>query len=200
MRQKGGVLAGLFFGVIFSAVGFGVAFYVGKPILNNANASSDWPSVSGVITTSRVTTSRSDGSTMYSADVVYDYTVEGQKYTGDNVFFGGNYSTSSSSGINKIVNRYPKGKTVKVFYDPNEVGNSVLEPGTTWSSYMVYGVGLLFLVIGVLVLLSSITTILGGGVIIAAAITALVASRKKSNPQVFSATGSGENESRYLPH
>ena len=88
-RQQSGPIGGLIFGLLFAVIGYFVAFTFGKPILDDAKASRDWPSVPGVITRSAVATKRSDGKTMYSFDVVYRYQVEGRELTCSNVFFGG---------------------------------------------------------------------------------------------------------------
>jgi hypothetical protein len=97
-RQQSGPIGGLICGLLFAVIGYFVAFTFGKPILDNAKASRDWPSVPGVITRSAVATKRSDGKTMYSFDVVYRYQVEGRELTCNSVFFGGNTSSSNSAG------------------------------------------------------------------------------------------------------
>ena len=68
-----GTITGLILGPLFAIVGYFVAFTFGKPILDNAKRSVDWPSVSGVVTQSALETSRSKGKTMYSFDVGYRY-------------------------------------------------------------------------------------------------------------------------------
>ncbi len=143
----------LLFGGVFATVGFCVAFFVGRPILNKAKASVDWPTVQGTVDSSEVVRSRdSDGDTMYSAEVVYSYTVDGRKFTCDTVWFGGDFRSSSSSSHHKTVHRYPAGRQVNVHYKPDDPTVAVLEPGTKWSSYFAWGLGWLFCTIGLLVL------------------------------------------------
>jgi len=73
-----------------------------------------------------------------------------RQYSADMVSFG-QYGSSSRSHAEEIVNRYPTGRTVAVYYDPSDPGTAVLEPGVTWSSYMILGIGLSFVLISLAV-------------------------------------------------
>ena len=134
-------------GALFALIGIGMTVW-GIGILKDAKASTSWPTVQGEITGSRIdkSTSRdSDGhtDTTYRADVTYRYAVEDAEYTGDTVSFG-EYGSDRRSHADRIVKRYPVGKEVKVHYDPEKPEKAVLEPGVTWSSYLVLGMGLFF--------------------------------------------------------
>ena len=141
----------LFIGLVLLGVGYVAGFVFGAPILENAKASEQWPHVTGTITESRIETSRQDGDTMYAALVLYEYAVEDQPLTNDNVWFGGGYSSSDRSDAQDTVNRYPVNKQVEVYYQPDDPANAVLEPGAVFSSYAIYGIGWIFLVIGGLI-------------------------------------------------
>lgn len=175
-NQQSGSLSGLFFGLLFAVIGFFVAFFFGKPILDNAKASQTWPKTSGKITHSSVSTSRSRSNgktkTLYSSDVTYQYQVQSRDYTCSNVFFGGDASSSSSSAAHQLVERYPTGRQVDVFYDPKHPENAVLEPGAHWQSYLVYGIGLLFLVVGLLVAGSSLLYLLAAASLLGVGVAA----------------------------
>ncbi|REJ86770.1 MAG: DUF3592 domain-containing protein [Planctomycetota bacterium] len=147
----GGVVATTI-GLSFATAGYVVAFYVGWPIVENAQASQNWPVASGAVTDSRVTTSQSDESTLYRAEVLYSYEVDGREYSSDVVWFGGNSSTSRRSGPAETVARYPVGAEVKVHYNPADPAVAVLEPGAYFSTYSLFGTGLLCLTIGILLL------------------------------------------------
>ena len=56
-NRSGGVVVLLVFGAIFAIVGYIVAFLYGKPLLEHAKASKEWPSVEGVVERSKVATS-----------------------------------------------------------------------------------------------------------------------------------------------
>ena len=68
---------------------------------------------------------------------------------GSNLLFG-QYGTSDASYGRGIVNRYPIGTHVRVYYDSDNPSTSVLEPGAGWSSFMVAGIGVLFTLVGFL--------------------------------------------------
>lgn len=139
--------------VVLLFMGIGAAaltIFLGIPMVMNALASKGWPSIEdGVITVSEFTTNRDrdDGGTTYGASVAYDYTVNGTLHTGSNVHFG-QYGTSDPSYGRGIVNRYPVGKKVRVYYNPDDPSASVLEPGAGWSSFMIAGIGALLTLIG----------------------------------------------------
>lgn len=174
-------IGALMFGVLFAVVGYFVAFHFGKSILDNAKASEKWPAVDGVIARSEVVTSRGDkGETMYAAEVLYKYTVGDREYQCDNVYFGGDYRSSSSSGAYDVVRRYPVGDTVKVHYEPDKPENAVLEPGVTWMSYLVYGIGLVFFIIGLLLALGPICYFALAGLIVGGAAGGAIGRRRKA--------------------
>ena len=135
--------------IIMGIVGSGITVFWGIPMVMNALASKGWPSVDGVVAVSDFTTNRDsdDGNVTYGASISYDYTVNGAPHMGSNVHFG-QYSTSDPSYGRGIVNRYPVGTRMPVYYDPNNPSTSVLEPGAGWSSFMVAGIGGLFALIG----------------------------------------------------
>lgn len=176
----GKTIGALIFGGLFAVIGYFVAFHFGKSILDNAKASEKWPAVDGVIEQSEVVTSRGDdGDTMYAAEVLYKYTVDGREYQSDNVYFGGDYRSSSSSGAYEVVNRYPVGDTVKVHYDPDKPENAVLEPGVTWMSYLVYGIGLVFFIVGLLLVLGPICYLGLAALIVGGAASGAIGRRRK---------------------
>lgn len=152
----------LFIGLIFLVVGIGLAWW-GKGMLNDAKASKSWPSVQGrVMESSLVSYKSTSGSgskkrktTMYKPQITYQYTVDGNKLTGNKVSMG-DYGSSSTSHAKKVMKKYPVGATVKVFYDPEVPVDSVLEPGATLVSYVPFGFGLVFAIIGGLTFLGGI--------------------------------------------
>lgn len=143
---------------IFLLVGIGLLIGGGF-VLDMALKSKEWPSVQGMVTRSEVQRSYSSSSgsshssLMYSALVTYDYQVNGEKITGDNITFG-TYSSSSPKGANQTVKRYPLGEPVKVYYNPKDPWNSVLEPGAGAVSYILLGIGGVFFLLGVVLFLT----------------------------------------------
>lgn len=143
-----------FIGILLIIVGIVFAIMGGR-ILKNANASSAWPTVQGEVTKSKVEKKtervKRDGvsrvQTTFSANVQYRYAVEGLTYSGGKVSFGDH--GGSQEHARQVVSRYPVGKTVEVFYDPQKPEAAVLESGAAWSSYLVLGIGMGSIIAGI---------------------------------------------------
>ena len=135
---------------IFAIVGVLLTIFWGIPTARNAMESKNWPSVDGRISISDVSENydSDNNSVTYGAKVAYNYIVNGLSYMGSTVAFG-DYSSSDPSHAGNIVSRYPVGKSVKVYYDPDDPKTSVLESGAGWSSFMGLIVGIAFAAIGV---------------------------------------------------
>jgi hypothetical protein len=109
--------------------------------------SRNWPSTRGTITASSRTESKSnDPSThqstvTYGASVHYDYIADRRPFTGSRVTFG-DYETSNPAHAASILARYPKGREVTVWYDPDDPSYAVLEReiGGNWIVLLVGGI------------------------------------------------------------
>jgi hypothetical protein len=138
------------FPFIFVVVGASVSFF-GVRGLVRAKASLDWPSIQGKVVESSVERQRSSGSnggsTTYQAEILYEFIVDGTTFNGDRVAYG-DYGSSNPSHARRIVNRYPKGKSVIVYYMPSNPEESLLEPGVKGQSFFLLGFGLIFFTAG----------------------------------------------------
>lgn len=184
-RRQAGFFATLIFGVIFTAVGFCVVYFLGLPMLREARASNAWPTTDGVVTVARVESKRErrDGKTktMYWHHVEYRYAVNDEELTGDRVWItDGNSSANVSTFAKQAVASYPVGKEVTVHYDPAAPAVCVLEPGTTWTTYLPLGLGGIFFMVGVLLLGSLLFKIIAGILFVGTAATAYVSSNNAS--------------------
>jgi len=118
-----------------------------------ANASKAWPSTPGRIATSLVREYESTDNDQvntrvtYTAEVEYDYLVEGEVLRGNRVQFGLGGS-SNSKAIREIVNRYPVGAEVDVYYDPAKPSQCTLEQKAAGSVAFFLIIGTLFLILG----------------------------------------------------
>jgi hypothetical protein len=155
-----GPFAAFVVGSILSTVGFMVAFWLGKPIRDEALASSSWPTAKGRIIRSVLEERRDEGKRQVSADVGYEYELGGNTITGSRVWIGDDYWASPGGEFIAAVERYPVGREVAVHYDPLNNAGSVLEPGATWSSSLAYVIGLSLLGAGSLLLLSALLPLL----------------------------------------
>lgn len=122
-----------------------------------------WPHVEGTVLESYLTRdntkikagffaahhSRSHTPT-YRANVVYRYQVDDRKYTGNRVSFGGAKS-SSGPKMRRLVENYPPGKIVQVYYRPGNPAMSTLEQGNRISALFI-AESSVFLIVGVVVL------------------------------------------------
>jgi hypothetical protein len=89
------------------------------------NAVQSWPSTMGTVLASYLErrSSGNEGSANYPV-VQYSYQVGGRSYQGAKIAPG---MEVGGTGAGKVVNRYPEGAQVMVFYDPNNPSDAVLE-------------------------------------------------------------------------
>ncbi|OQY06105.1 MAG: hypothetical protein B6I22_06265 [Desulfobacteraceae bacterium 4572_123] len=101
----------------------------------NAKASESWPSTNGFIISSMVKTDlgkSDDDEPKYKASITYKYTIDGIEYTGERISFSAGTFLKKGKA-DSLVFRYPKGKKVKVYYDPEKLHDAVLERGRSSS-------------------------------------------------------------------
>ena len=148
-RRSNSLFALILVTLVCVGVGGFFTFYLGLPMYRRAVASQSWPTADGRIQTSRVETLRDNkGKTRYTSAVQFAYEVQGQNYESAYVWPSGGYSSSSQAPHQEVVDRYPPGKQVKVYYDPQKPQFGVLEPGVTSTNYVVLGVGGIFFLVG----------------------------------------------------
>ena len=95
-------------------------------------ASMNWSTTTGRILLSEVTSYRhrdADGitSTLYQPTIQYEYVVNGQHLQSNHVRFGMAYGTSWTGSAQNVVDKYPQGTLVQVFYNPTNPTEAVLE-------------------------------------------------------------------------
>jgi len=90
-------------------------------------ASQEWFSTSGRVVKSRVEVSGGEV-TSVTPRVVYEYTVGGQQYQSQQIRAGDTlFSLRSDQQAYEIIDRYPEGATVTVYYDPADPAQAALE-------------------------------------------------------------------------
>ncbi|MFN3491793.1 MAG: DUF3592 domain-containing protein [Anaerolineales bacterium] len=114
--------------------------------LFRAISSKTWSATQGVIThVGHYSTRKSSGVPVF----FYDYTVNGEKYTGSRIVFGGGLlGVIHYKFIQSEMQQYKEGQTVTVYYKESSPKNSVLQPGLKWQTYVQAGVGILLVVLG----------------------------------------------------
>lgn len=115
------------------AIGFAAfAVWAGAELYESVLGYS-WPETTGRIVTSEVQSkkmSRWRSYITYWPEIRYEYTRNGKPVVGDRIWF-----TASGSGKEaslSIVAKYPVGKVVPVFVDPDDEYAAVLEKGVPW--------------------------------------------------------------------
>jgi hypothetical protein len=127
----------------------GVVLFLGIGEVRKAAGSSEWPSAEGVILASTVEfQAGKKGGGTYHARVRYAYEAEAKRLTGTRIAFG-DYGSNDPSHARGIVERYPKGSAVAVRYRPSDPETAVLEPGLQGQAWFSPGLGLVFLLLGV---------------------------------------------------
>ena len=90
-------------------------------------AARNWASTTGKIVTSRVEVSGGDHTTV-SPHIVFQYNVYGKEYSNSQIKAGDiHIATYGSRGAYDIVDKYPVGAEVTVYYDPENPEQSALE-------------------------------------------------------------------------
>lgn len=159
--SKGSSLIG---GIIFIVTGI-IIHSISGGFIEEARASESWPAIEGIVSTSEIISSQSTDSdgktqTMYGANVVVHYTVEGTEYNTDRIDMAGYSTTSSRNSVKKKISTYAVGTKSLVYYDPADPGYAVLEPGLPllfklliFLPYLVIGIGIIVVLKGILKLL-----------------------------------------------
>ena len=137
--------------VIFPAIGIVIALFSYNAYATRME-SKTWPTAEGVIVRSEIeahdSTAGSDGSKKTEAvqypKIAYQYQVGGQSHKNTRISF-----SSSSGNAQQIVARYPKGKPVQVYYNPDRPKQAVLVPGGTGFNIVPYIFATVFVLLGV---------------------------------------------------
>ncbi|HZI10630.1 MAG TPA: DUF3592 domain-containing protein [Myxococcus sp.] len=117
----------LLFLLPWTAVTMGFNALIGSGLVRQAR-SADWPSVPGTILRSEVETSRGSKSTTYGLKVLYAWSVGGERYEGTRYHVNAWRSGDRAHG-EALVERFPAGATVPVYYLPEKPSEAVLMPG-----------------------------------------------------------------------
>ena len=136
----------------FLIAGLGILGYGGYCIYKGYE-SLTWPQTPGIITDSFVErqSRRSSGTRTstykYFARIRYSYTINGSKgYTSSQIGYGKNeYTSRNKSKTEKYLRQFPVGKSVTVFYDPENPKQAVLTQGITGGALLMLAMGLFFL-------------------------------------------------------
>lgn|GEM_PF-1880182 len=138
--------------IIAMIIWFLISFsFIGISLINiiKGQENESWPSVDGIILFSDIDrSSGSEGGSTYGAKITYKYNLNGINYTSDAISCGYAYSSDYSAAY-QLVENYPVGKTVKIYYNPNNPPEAVLIKGIDIASWIFFSAGLFFSMIGI---------------------------------------------------
>jgi hypothetical protein len=121
--------------------------------LKRAHVSSTWPSTTATVIRASVREQdqRQENETgaSYYPTIQYAYSALGEHFIGERIAFGG-VAAGSLSQARQILDQYPTGKLVTVYYDPNDPSAAVLKAGYRLPAYLAAAVGLVFLAGGLI--------------------------------------------------
>ena len=115
--------------VMVLASGAGLAIY-GVILRDRGQNTLQWPTVRGKVYASRVVEELSrdgDNDTMYRPEVRYEYIVDGKEFAAKRLGLE-EKSASWRSYADGVVARFPIGREVEIFYNPENPGDALLEP------------------------------------------------------------------------
>ncbi len=140
MFSRQGWIGSVAFVSIFLIIGLGT-LAGGVIWARKAAETFSWPQARGEITTSRVINDSSGGSQMYRVDVQYRYFIGDTVYSGNRVA-DYTYSSSDFREMQRLAARYLPRQEVKVYYEPGNPQNALLEPGygLVWIPFLIGGI------------------------------------------------------------
>jgi hypothetical protein len=148
-----GVLMTICTGLPFIAIA-AFLFYSSRRARQQADNSLTWPSVIGSVVSSAVETRRStdsDGhtSTSHYPRITYEYDVQGHRYRSDRFAFGGLVSSGGYAGAQAVVDRYVPGNQIRVYYNPQQPSEAVLERAAPTSKVLNWVAVFILVILGV---------------------------------------------------
>ena len=127
----------LFLCLLVTMVGLAIMAYGTYLVLKSRRARL-WPTAEGKIIDSRVRETLDDGSTLYDAYILYEYSVNGVRLRSDVWRLG--VGRSSFAGLAKRpVAKYPIGAPVTVYCNPDKPTDAMLETGNASWAFLVFG-------------------------------------------------------------
>lgn len=139
------------FGIFLLIFLGGGSYYIFRSIQyrKKAKQTLDWPSVPGHVLKSYVferwSSNVDSTSIWYEPHIEYEYQVMGMTYTSNQLFIGPAVSFLKLRRSQDIVNRLTDGVTVKVFYNPEDPSEAVLDRRSSGTSSLITGITLAFI-------------------------------------------------------
>jgi hypothetical protein len=158
--------AGAFIGLSICTV---LYMFLSKPMMDKYNEVQDWPFAQGTISSSdfdcweeeKKVDDRYVAETKCSASVEYKYIIDGKIFINSDIRpNSGIKTTYDRNTAQKIVAKYPVGAKVDVYYNPEDMGNAILEKKLNLGGWALY---LLPFILGLVIVLVIIKNIRRAG-------------------------------------
>jgi hypothetical protein len=140
--------------LLLLGVAWTVVFAVRLPWYLRARRSSEWPTTKGVVTRCGLREVSGRFGPGYVPEVEYEYVVGGRRLAGRRIAFRPN--RYGGKRAEEIVGRYPVGAAVSVASDPSNVDEAVLVPGLDEERRLLFRMGVVCLIGGVVVSLGAL--------------------------------------------
>jgi len=141
MRQSTNTIWGVLLAVLVFIAAICVEVYTVRMFLK-AKEVENWPTTPGTITRSELT-SQFHGSTTHEAQIEYEYQVGEKNYKSNQVRTRGT-ATKYRSDVAPLVEKFPVGQEVPVYYNPGDPSDAYLETGVDFVNYIIIVSPLLF--------------------------------------------------------
>jgi hypothetical protein len=150
-------------------------------MIKQGQESLKWPKTVGVVMESEISKYKNaEGKEMYSPKIVVKYNVYGNDYQTKEIDSSGSYSTSDFSSVQKVISKYPKNKSVYVYYNDENHGEALLEPGVPMIPRILQYFSYLLFFLALIMLVKFIITVM----VIGAIIVSFFTRKKKKNPNL----------------
>jgi hypothetical protein len=136
----------LVFGIIFLVLGVSISGAMMAPAVLDGMAARDWPSTDAELLEARIYVSGGQKDASFEAQARYRYRVKGQLYENDRV---GLHSGSDNIGDfqqrlgQELIDAFTQGRQIRVWYDPLNPANSLLNRELRWGLLAFVGMFLL---------------------------------------------------------
>lgn len=119
-------------------------------LILNAYKSKSWPTVNGIIVSSEIEQKSVMDShrKQYRLKIFYYYYVNNEKYESERISFS-EKSYPTKIKAQEQLDKYTKNSNIKVFYNPQNPTQSVIEPGWDWQNWGSIIIGVICFLIGI---------------------------------------------------
>ena len=85
--KQSSVFVSLVFSFVFIVGGWLFYKQINQTIIDEGDASKSWPIVQGMLCFADIESSMFDGDEMYRVELLYTYSVQGENYTGNRIYY-----------------------------------------------------------------------------------------------------------------